>query len=75
MIKIDEYVYEVEEKDFKEVFKERPSDSNKGDYGYVGILSILQNRTSPISIIVLVLVLSCAIKFNYILVAPNAVTM
>lgn len=38
MLKINEFVYEIEEKDIKDKFAERPADSNKGNYGYVGIM-------------------------------------
>lgn len=38
MIKIDEFTYEIETKDIKDKFAQRPSDTNKGDYGYVGIM-------------------------------------
>lgn len=38
MKKIDENVFEVGRFDIKEKFKIRESDSNKGDYGYVGIM-------------------------------------
>ena len=38
MLKINEYTYEIEVKDIKDKFVQRPSNSNKGDYGYVGIM-------------------------------------
>lgn len=38
MLQINELTYEIEANDLKEIFKERQSDTNKGDYGYVGIL-------------------------------------
>ena len=38
MIKINEFTYEIEEKDIKDKFAKRPADSNKGDFGYVGIM-------------------------------------
>lgn len=38
MLKINEFTYEIEAKDIKEKLKERPSDVNKGDFGYVGIM-------------------------------------
>ena len=38
MLKINEFTYEIEEKDIKNKFTERPVDSNKGDFGYVGIM-------------------------------------
>lgn len=38
MKKIDENLFEIEISDIKEKFKMRESDSNKGDYGYVGIM-------------------------------------
>ncbi len=38
MKKIKENIYEVETKDIKPIFKLRKSDTNKGDYGYIGIL-------------------------------------
>lgn len=38
MTKIDEFTYEIEAKDIKDKFAQRPSDTNKGDYGYVGIM-------------------------------------
>ncbi len=38
MLQINEFTYEIEANDLKEIFKERQSDTNKGDYGYVGIL-------------------------------------
>ena len=38
MKKIDENVFEIERSDIKEKLKMRESDSNKGDYGYVGIM-------------------------------------
>lgn len=38
MLKINEFTYEIETKDVKNKFAPRPSDTNKGDYGYVGIM-------------------------------------
>ena len=38
MIKINEFTYEIEAKDIKNKLAQRPSDTNKGDYGYVGIM-------------------------------------
>ena len=38
MLKINEFTYGIEAKDIKEKLKERPSDVNKGDFGYVGIM-------------------------------------
>lgn len=38
MIKINEFTYELEVKDIKDKFISRPEDTNKGDYGYVGIM-------------------------------------
>ena len=38
MIKINEFTYEIEEKDIKDKFAQRLSDTNKGDFGYVGIM-------------------------------------
>lgn len=38
MLKINEFTYEIEVKDIKDKFVQRPSNSNKGDYGYVGIM-------------------------------------
>ena len=38
MKKVDENVYEIELEDIKDKFKIRESDTNKGDYGYVGIM-------------------------------------
>ena len=38
MIKINEFTYEIEVKDIKDKFISRPEDTNKGDYGYVGIM-------------------------------------
>ena len=38
MLKINEFTYEIETKDIKNKFVNRPSDTNKGDYGYVGIM-------------------------------------
>ena len=38
MLKINEVIYEIETKDIKNKFVNRPSDINKGDYGYVGIM-------------------------------------
>ena len=38
ILKINEFTYEIEAKDIKEKLKERPSDVNKGDFGYVGIM-------------------------------------
>ena len=38
MQKINEFTYEIEAKDIKDKFAKRPSDTNKGDYGYVGIM-------------------------------------
>ena len=38
MLKINEYTYEIEVKDIKDKFVQRPNNSNKGDYGYVGIM-------------------------------------
>ena len=38
MLKINECTYEIKTKDIKNKFVNRPSDTNKGDYGYVGIM-------------------------------------
>ena len=38
MLKINEVIYEIETKDIKNKFVNRPSDTNKGDYDYVGIM-------------------------------------
>ena len=38
MLKINEFTYEIETKDIKNKFIQRPKDTNKGDYGYVGIM-------------------------------------
>ena len=38
MLKINEFTYEIEAKDIKDKFAQRPSNTNKGDYGYVGIM-------------------------------------
>lgn len=38
MLKINEFTYEIEMKDIKDKLLPRPSNSNKGDYGYVGIM-------------------------------------
>ena len=38
MLKINEFTYEIKTKDIKNKFVNRPSDTNKGDYGYVGIM-------------------------------------
>ena len=38
MQKINEFTYEIEAKDIKDKFAKRPSDTNKGNYGYVGIM-------------------------------------
>ena len=38
MLKINEYTYEIEVKDIKDKFAQRPSNSNKGGYGYAGIM-------------------------------------
>ncbi len=38
MKQIDENVYEIELTDIKDKFNYRDSDTNKGDYGYVGIM-------------------------------------
>lgn len=38
MLKINEVIYEIETKDIKNKFIQRPKDTNKGDYGYVGIM-------------------------------------
>lgn len=38
MNKIDNNVFEIELNDIKEKFKNRESNTNKGDYGYVGIM-------------------------------------
>lgn len=38
MKKIEDNIYEIEMVDIQSIFKERRSDSNKGDYGYIGIL-------------------------------------
>ena len=38
MLKINEFTYEIETKDIKNKFVNRPSDTNKGDYGYVWIM-------------------------------------
>ena len=38
MIKINEFTYEIEMKDIRNIVAQRPSDTNKGDYGYVGIM-------------------------------------
>ena len=38
MLKINEFTYEIETKDIKNKFIQRQTDTNKGDYGYVGIM-------------------------------------
>lgn len=38
MLKINEFTYEIETKDIKNKFIQRQRDTNKGDYGYVGIM-------------------------------------
>ena len=38
MLKINEFAYEIETKDIKNKFIQRQRDTNKGDYGYVGIM-------------------------------------
>ena len=38
MLQINEFTYEIEASDLKAILKKRQSDTNKGDYGYVGIL-------------------------------------
>lgn len=38
MIKIEENIYEIEINDIKKLFQERPSWSNKGIFGIVGIM-------------------------------------
>ena len=38
MLKIKEFTYEIETKDIKNKFIQRQRDTNKGDYGYVGIM-------------------------------------
>ena len=38
MLKINEVTYEIETKDIKNKFIQRQRDTNKGDYGYVGIM-------------------------------------
>lgn len=38
MLKINGFTYEIEMKDIKDKLLPRPSNSNKGDYGYVGIM-------------------------------------
>lgn len=35
---INEGIYEIEAKDLQNIFKPRFSDTNKGDYGYIGIM-------------------------------------
>ena len=38
MLKINEFTYEIETKDIKNKFIQRQRDTDKGDYGYVGIM-------------------------------------
>ena len=38
MLEINEFTYEIETKDIKNKFVNRSSDTNKGDFGYVGIM-------------------------------------
>lgn len=38
MKKVADNVFEIENHDIKEKFETRKSDTNKGDYGYVGIM-------------------------------------
>lgn len=38
MVKINEFTYEIEAKDIKDEFASRQSNTNKGDFGYVGIM-------------------------------------
>lgn len=38
MLKINEFTYEIEKEDIKDNFIQRVSNSNKGDFGYVGIM-------------------------------------
>ena len=38
MVKINEFTYEIETKDVRNIFFKRQSDTNKGDFGYVGIM-------------------------------------
>ena len=38
MVKINEFTYEIETKDVSNIFAQRQGDTNKGDFGYVGIM-------------------------------------
>ena len=38
MLKINEFTYEIEKEDIKDNFIQRVSNSNKGNFGYVGIM-------------------------------------
>ena len=50
MEKIKENIYNIESSDIKEIFKTRDSESNKGDFGYVGILGGCENYSGAIKL-------------------------
>ncbi len=47
MLRINEFTYKIEEKDIKDKFAQRLSDTNKGDFGYVGILVGMLGYNEP----------------------------
>ena len=50
MKKIEENVYNIEISDIKEIFKTRNLESNKGDFGYIGILGGCENYSGAIKL-------------------------
>ena len=50
MKKIEENVYNIENSDIKEIFKIRNPESNKGDFGYIGILGGCENYSGAIKL-------------------------
>lgn len=50
MKRIEENIYNLEKIDIKEIFNERNPESNKGDFGYVGILGGCTNYSGAIKL-------------------------
>ena len=50
MKRIEENIYNLEKIDIKEIFNERSPESNKGDFGYVGILGGCTNYSGAIKL-------------------------
>ena len=47
---IEEKIYNIEKSDIKKIFKTRNPESNKGDFGYVGILGGCENYSGAIKL-------------------------